>query len=1243
MKLLVVVFVLLSAVLLSKSVLHIVTVDEVKGYDNEFCVANLGCACKTLSYAVSAIKNKVNVTIQLQSELITLDTVLYFNEWINITLEGLGKDITSIKCKYTAGHKSMGLVFNNSNGIKLQRLSVTYCSVKIHSNFSSGLVISNSSSVCLYNISITHSNGFGAMLINNKKNIIVNFSLFTNNSIKTVDTDLIQGGGGMAIVVSQCSFDSISCNDSNIVLNGNYTISNSVFYNNSQSKAKYNEMYYGGGLNIFLKWRAKNNIFKISNTTFKWNSAGDGGGMGLSIQDTATHNVILIERCKYMKNKVYEKYLGGGGGMIVSVAAKIKNAQLPKNNSITIKDTVFKRNDATYGGGTSIYIAAIDRPITSNNTLLFTNCTWIENKAAASTAVDIVPVVYEQTKPIVIVLPVFEDCNILSNHPRSLVINETHFTGKGIFLVSKVTVKFKGVNTFHNNSMTPLFLFNSVIQIESNSKMIFENNKGLRGGALKLEGFSAIVYDNNVTFNFINNSADLVGGAIYVLNGDPHYSFASHLCFFQNRTNSNNVFFKFINNHSPPPSNTIYVTSLHACAYFCNKTIFSSKNLFSSNTSSCLGRFYFQSKDKVHYDIMTDASNILLTRRNITAIPGHSTFVPVEFYDDIEQNVTNTTYFTAKVSKSSAKLNLSPLTSYNNHITLLGTPGSNGLLTIIPLGVVDHTCSSQLHFSLSSCPPGYVLVNNRCQCSLSANSSNWYSGILNCDDKDLSIHISPGHWIGYNNDIAEDFNEDRLCTGMCPLGYCTTYNGGNKLNGRYVEIKPGSDLSEQICVGNRQGTLCGQCTPGTSVAFHSESFQCKSDADCHLGMLFYILSELVPIVVLFAIILYFNISFTNGAAYSIVFAIQHTEVLQIAVRGSIPYKCMWCIEVVRTIYNIFNLKFFTFDQLSFCLWKNTNTLDILAIKYVSIVFAVSLILILVYCMSRCCLRCCQRSGSMVHGLTAFLIICYSQCTSLTVSILTPVTLHGKGQLPCYNRTLVYFEGGIKYFDSKHIYYAIPAVLCLCLIIIPVPLILFCDPFLLKLEGRLKMCQFWTRCREPFKPLLDSFQGCFKDHMRCFAGFFFLYRDSIFLALLISTNLNEYYYNIEIILILIFAVQSVFQPFHETSHNVIASLSICNLILINLLTVKIITTVDIKGLTHYVSLMQYVQLFLLSLPLLIGIAWIMKKVIYHFIKKKCGHMLTYNYCCYDGDDDDVNISLIYDRSTVQYQSIEIDEH
>ena len=1240
----------LLSVLFNGSVSSIITVDEDEGYDNVSCVENPALVfCKTLSHAVSQIVEKANVTIELQSEFITLDTVVHFNQWTNVTLKGQGKDITTIKCNYTTTHnESMGLVFNNSNGIQLQQLSITHCSVKIFTNnnqkFSSGLVIKDTSYVTLYNISITNNDGFGAMLTNNMGNIIVNFSQFSDNSIK-VDTHQMQGGGGMAIVVSQCSFDSKSCNDSNTNLNGNYIISNSIFCNNNHSSAVNSDMWsfnYGGGLNIFLRWRANGNTFKITNSTFRNNIAVGGGGMGLSIHNTASNNMILIdERCKYISNSVVDN--GGGGGIKISIypIKEIENAQLPKNNNITVRDTTFKGNTALYGGGTSVFIAAVNKAVSNiNNTLLFTNCTWIENKSPASTAVDIVPEVHEQIESNAIALPIFEDCNILHNHPDYVSgLDQAYFSGQGTFFISKIFVKFKGVNMFLNNSVTSLLIFSSITHIESNSTMTFKHNRGLKGGALKLHGFSMISYDNNITFNFINNTADIVGGAIYVSNEDPHYSFASHLCFFQNSSNSNNVFFNFTNNHSPPPSNTICITSLHPCKYFCSKAAFPlSYNPFAN--ISCLGHFHFQNTDKSHYNVITDASDIVLSSTNITAIPGHSTLIPVELHDDFGQNVTNVTHFTTNIhiSNGTARLDPSSVISYNNHITLLGTPGSNGVLTIIPTGT--SSCSIQLNFSLSSCPPGYVLVNNEfCHCSTTTCKYMYYKGILSCNS--TTLIVAPGYWVGYIN--VSNATEDNFYTGDCPFGYCKTYNSDNKFGHVNILSVLPVNISQQLCVSNRQGTLCGQCRLSTSVAFNSKSFQCKKDSKCHLGLLFYMLFELIPIVVLFAIILYFNISFTNGTAYSIVFAIQHIQVLHIAIRGSLRYKNTGYIEAVNALYNIFNLEFFTTEHLSFCLWKNANTLDILAVKYVSIVFAVSLIFLLVYCMNHCCMRYCQRRGSMVHGLTAFLIICYSQCTSVTVNILSRVTLYGNGQNHYID--VVYLAGQMEYFGSEHICYAIPAVLFLCLIIIPVPLILSCDPVLLKLEDRFKMCQLWTHYRERFKPLLDSFQGCFKNHMRCFAGFFFLYRDSIFVVSFVSDDSNSYYYDMELALILILVIQSIAQPFHKTSHNVIASLSICNLVLINLLTIKIITTVNIEGgLTHYVSNLQLIQIFLLTLPLLVFIIWIAKEVICYFIKRKCGNELSCNCCCYSADDGDgINVSLIYDRSSSQYQSIEIDGH
>ena len=73
--------VLLSA-LFNGSVSRTITVDEDGGYDNVSCVGNPALIfCKTLSYAVSQIVEKANVTIKLQSEFITLDTVVHFNQW----------------------------------------------------------------------------------------------------------------------------------------------------------------------------------------------------------------------------------------------------------------------------------------------------------------------------------------------------------------------------------------------------------------------------------------------------------------------------------------------------------------------------------------------------------------------------------------------------------------------------------------------------------------------------------------------------------------------------------------------------------------------------------------------------------------------------------------------------------------------------------------------------------------------------------------------------------------------------------------------------------------------------------------------------------------------------------------------------------------------------------------------------------------------------------------------------------
>ena len=108
-------------------------------------------------------------------------------------------------------------------------------------------------------------------------------------------------------------------------------------------------MSYGGGLNIFLRWGSKNNVFQISNSLFDSNTAVGGGGMGLAIRDTANNNKIIIDNCYFHYNNG-SKYGGGGGGIKVSVYSINKINSLHNNTIIINKCNfiVFNNKDTLY-------------------------------------------------------------------------------------------------------------------------------------------------------------------------------------------------------------------------------------------------------------------------------------------------------------------------------------------------------------------------------------------------------------------------------------------------------------------------------------------------------------------------------------------------------------------------------------------------------------------------------------------------------------------------------------------------------------------------------------------------------------------------------------------------------------------------------------------------------------------------------------------------------------------------------
>ena len=192
----------------------------------------------------------------------------------------------------------------------------------------------------------------------------------------------------------------------------------------------------------------------------------------------------------------------------------------------------------------------------------------------------------------------------------------------------------------------------------------------------------------------------------------------------------------------------------------------------------------------------------------------------------------------------------------------------------------------------------------------------------------------------------------------------------------------------------------------------------------------------------------FNITFTSGWLNGLIFYIQIVDFFSIKTslisnKGKISYFLAHLQDGYRILYGPFNLEFLKVNSLSFCLWDGAGIMDVIAARYVSTLFAFALIFALVRIMKMNCIyfkHCINHNHSITQGISAFLVISYSQCTRATFQILQWQTLRST---PGHPEIVVTQYGGLGYFSRKHLIYAIPAIISLCtLVLLPIIYLLF---------------------------------------------------------------------------------------------------------------------------------------------------------------------------------------------------------
>ena len=1126
--------------------------------------------CSSLKMAAQAVVN--STTIIVLSPLLHLNDTVRFPPNCNHLI--LTSTTTStLQCK----RNETGLVFEQMKNLKIERLTISHCGFKCEGYkgeipmVNVALLLRQCRNVYISSVVVKYSNGTGMLMESNSGVIdITDTTLFSNTVSDKRDMGL--GGGGIHIDF----YDSA---------NTSYFIRNCTFLSNAVNyKADSITFVEGGGLSLFFNGNSSDNSVSVSQCNFTNNAAKWGGGLYSQFQNGASNNSVFVESSCFIKN---DAATSGGGvnlGYFSSHSSK---------NTYTFKHVHFNSNSATYAGGTAIFAQHEHRLQYSTETdcaIRFIECIWKQNKAVFSAALDISPYVKDTYNVGTLPTPYFKDCLFLENEVKDREINSSsnkHYVNQGVFSATRFIVRFGGKLEFKYNARSALYLVSSVAIFETNTTVHFLGNYGLQGGGICMVGFSEIIVGDHCILKFTNNTALYHGAAIDYYSYNQLDFIASHSCFIKPSDNTTeNITFHFDGNHAVSEmGNSIFATTLLPCYFYCiNKLLFTLPKCESvEQWNSCLGQFNFYNNESGS-QVSTDGGNIFAKSSTISAVPGIPFSANLQVKDDL-CNVVHTTYSVTILDQSASLCDYNNIIS-NDTICVVGRPST--VVGIIFETILVRKISIDINVSLSNCHPGYVLDSNRrCECSALTKTEN-YRWIENCNGSQAIL--KRGVWAGY---VGRQADLENLCTAQCPVGFCKF---DEDISLPLSASK--HELAEAVCVSGRKGKICAECKANLSARFHSERHDCGGNSSCRLGFLYFMLTEIFPATMFFVLVIAGNIKLTSGSVASFVFFTQLLFALDTSGGIDAPKQSHFLVDIYKIVYGVFSLRFLCIDKLSFCLWEGAGELDITAIKYVTTAYALALVIILLVvfkycdpcnCALLCRLNICNERPhsyrhSTIHGLSAYLVVCYSQCTTVTMHILTPVQLYGKGGKP--HGHLLSLYGGIPYFQAEHIKYAVPACIILVFVII-LPLLLLFYPLHYKI---IAMCRLDEFCLIKnlllvinIKPFMDSFQGCFKDNCRFFAGLYFVYRLIPSILFAVFKYPLMWYSAMAAFLLLVLLVHAIVQPYAKRQHNIIDAAMIANLSLINGINFFIFLNSDDSLLLTYTNVLQWIQLVLIYLP------------------------------------------------------------
>ena len=1026
---------------------------------------------------------------------------------------------------------------------------------------------------CKGNSTVTFTNNKaesnnGGVVYNDQSNTI-----FQGNCTATFNNNSAASSGGVmytdnagAIIFEGNSLVTFNLNEANVGALFIHGFSFIKFDHNSSVTFNDNKVNTNGGA-AYIDTHCNITFARNSTVMFSNNEAAGNGG-ALSSNSNATITFESNSKVTFNNNKA----VNNGGALHIANGNDNRYAIRFAENSTVI----FNKNEADNNGG-AVYINHFSIVTFQNNSLVtFNNNKANHNNGGAVYIDDYSDITFEGNSMVMLY------DNMAYNNGGAMFVNHN----SNVIFKDKSTVKFYN-NTADNNGGAFYTDHNSTAQYIDNSTVTFYSNTANLGGSVFSKS-SSINVKGNMFVNFIDNAALQDGGAMYL----SEYSKFSH---------SNNSTVNFYLNTANDYGKDIYALIKESSINFSSSNIHFKDNATlgtihesiyirvpKSCNSSCLSHGV-NIADKRYFQITTSPHKLILYNP-VKCINGNSTDCDAFYMSnvmlgekitfdacvlDYYDQPTKATQFLIK-GMNHEDYNISGsdyITISCNHktqgITLIGNLHSNNSYnySLIVLLYVTHVYESKiisvnLTVELSQCHAGfwYSSESQKCECYDTGN-------IISCSDSNSTI--KRGYWFGSVN--------GKSTVTSCPNDYCD-FSCCEITNGIY-HLSP---VRANQCRSHRSGTACGNCKKGYILSF--DSLECVHIHSCTTGqtILVIALSLLywMAIVVTVFVMMYFKV--TIGSLYAIIYYYSVVDIL-------LSQVLFISNELYTTVNIMSSLAKLTPQFLGqLCLVQNMSGIDQYFIHYIHPT-VISFILIIISIIARSSHRVSSFiSRGIIHFICFLLLLSYTSVAITSLLLMRPLMFMD------VDKVYTYLSPDIEYFHGRHIVYTIVAILLTIVIVIGFPFLLLFEPWMNSKINFVKI-----------KPLLDQFQGCYKDRYRCFAGYYMICRLVIILLVIvkISDDFTTHYLLISSCTLMAL-IHVLVRPYVSTIHNIFDGI-ILHLIII----ISVLTKVDMID-DHDETFVLMITYFLVVMPLTSFIViklWVNKRHIQnafkHLIKRR----------------------------------------